>query len=588
MSIKKKIASFLSKHKPQPEEPESQAAPEPIPESAPEAQPVSEQNEALLALSADHPINTLYNQRRQEAGYLPAPRVCLDEDGELPPEMARREVRRLQSALKTVCASRVKEASGKAKHSPRKNRKNGKQEEEAASADAPAALPDLDALPYIFLSSDKLYAWIIIFPPIRKGKELSREMLLETLGKQGISYGVNTRLLDRLAHDDSRYFHLYLLAKGKPAFDGKNGNIVDNYPRVIERILEVNEYNQVDYTSLNLIYNVEQGQEICHLIKPTEGEPGRTVDNQELPAKSGRSVPLPKGRNTEISEDGTQLLASIAGHVEFSGRSFQVKPVLDIKGDVDFSTGNLNFLGDINIQGDVLSGFTVRASGNINVAGVVEAGSTVEAGGDLVVVKGILGDGITTAQSLKSVFSKFIENATVCARENIQTDCIVGSGVYCGGEVLVRSGRGAIMGGRIWAAHKISAKSVGSPSECKSSIVLGGRPCVIFEQEAARREVNALEMELEKLECQPDSPTKSSLIGKVKIKLAAAGLKLQRAKKTLDEQAEAREDVADDGRLECDVAYPGTKITFGDQTLRLHQASRFCVIRQLEGEIVIM
>ena len=42
------------------------------------------------------------------------------------------------------------------------------------------------------------------------------------------------------------------------------------------------------------------------------------------------------------------LIASMAGHVEFTGRSFQVKPVLDIQGDVDFSTGDINFIGDIN------------------------------------------------------------------------------------------------------------------------------------------------------------------------------------------------------------------------------------------------
>ena len=42
--------------------------------------------------------------------------------------------------------------------------------------------------------------------------------------------------------------------------------------------------------------------------------------DQEIPAKSGKPVPLPKGRNTEISEDGDALVASIGGHVEFTGR----------------------------------------------------------------------------------------------------------------------------------------------------------------------------------------------------------------------------------------------------------------------------
>ena len=184
-------------------------------------------------------------------------------------------------------------------------------------------------------------------------------------------------------------------------------------------------------------------------------------------------MPLPRGKNTEISEDGTQLVASIAGSVDFTGNVFQVKPVLEVPGDVDFSTGNINFLGDVNIRGNVLSGFTVRAMGNVRVEGVVEAGSSVEAGQghvpaalggdllvqdraarlplggldeaadllppvhvvDLVVVKGILGDGTTTVQCQRSVFSKYVENATISVRETLQTDCIIGSHVYCGGEV---------------------------------------------------------------------------------------------------------------------------------------------------------
>ena len=38
---------------------------------------------------------------------------------------------------------------------------------------------------------------------------------------QNITYGVDQRLVDRLSHDESRYFNLFLIAKGKPAFDGR-------------------------------------------------------------------------------------------------------------------------------------------------------------------------------------------------------------------------------------------------------------------------------------------------------------------------------------------------------------------------------
>lgn len=580
MSLKGKLTELLFRQKTEETPQEDPAAAQaPAAESAQQAETVTAFNPAMLELPSEHPLYRLYNIRRQESGYLPTPRLCLDEDGVLPPEVVQAERERLKTLLMAKCAARLRQTK-------RKPKKNAKKKDEAGEEEEDQLV--LDAQPCFFFSADKLYAWGIVLPPVGYGMELSREMLYQALAENGILYGVNSRVIDHLPMDREKYFTLFLAAVGKPAFDGTNGNIVDSFPREPVRVVEVDEFDRVDYTNLNLIHNVKQGQEICRLIKPTEGEPGRTVLDQEIPARSGKPVPLPKGRNTEISEDGVQLLATIAGHVEFTGHSFQVKPVLDIPGDVDFSTGDLNFLGDINIKGDITSGFTVRAMGSIHVGGVVEAGSTVEAGGDLVVVKGILGDGSTTIQAHRSIFSKYIENSTLCVRENVQTDCIVGSYVYCGGEVLVQSGRGIIMGGRISAAQKVCARTVGSQSECKTTIALGGRPCANFEREATQQEVNDLEMELEKLECQLDSPAKASLLSKVRVKLAAASFKLQQLEEGLSTQANQAPRAEEPGRLECGIAYPGTEIIFGDEVLRLRQLSRQCIVKMIRGEIVVM
>ncbi len=581
MSLKDKIASILFGSKAEAESAGEDLRAEGLnpesPDPRSEAAASAPEDPALIKLPGEHPLIQLYSQRRREAGAMPAPRLCMDEDGTLPEDMIRREKSRLQSALKTACNFRMK--------SMKNNGNRSKKDGDAGAAEAPQGA---DALPWFHISANKLYAWVMVFPPMGEGQELTRAMLYQALQGQGIAYGINERLADRLSHDDQRYFHLFLIAQGKPAFDGKNGNIVDYFPRVVERILAVDEYDQVDYAALNLINNVKEGQEICRLIRPTEGEPGRTVLDQEIPAKSGKSVSLPKGRNTEISEDGDALVALADGHVEFTGRGFQVKPVLDVPGDVDFSTGNIKFVGDVNINGDVLSGFSVQAMGSVWVGGVIEAGSTVEAGGDLTVVKGILGDGTTTVRSQRCVFSKYIENATIYVRENLQTDAIINGGVYCDGEVVVRSGRGVIMGGRVWAAKKISASIVGSRSERRTSIVLGGLPCTSFEREQVRRELKELEIEHERLECQLDSPVKSSLLGKVRMRLSTTELRLQQLEEDLNRIKESMGNKEEEGRLECGVAYAGTEIHIGEEMVRLHREERQCVAKMVCGEIIVM
>lgn len=520
----------------------------------------------LLELSAEHPIIRLYNLRSQEIDGLSMPQLRLDDQGILSPDSFRRELNRLRQGATSAAISRLAKAVPKVKDVP---------------------TPDLDALPWVFLSSDKLAAWVMVFPPVGQGQEVTSASIRQALEAQSVVYGVDEELADRLPQDENRYFHLFPAAKGRRAVDGLNGSVVDAFPRTVERTVETDEYDQVDYASLNLVQNVEKGDEISRLIPPTIGQPGRTVQDQEIPAKDGKVPALPKGRNTEITEDGLRLVASQAGCVEFTGRSFQVKPTLDISGNVDFSTGNINSLGDVHIHGDVLSGFTVRAMGNIHVDGVVEAGSIVEAGGDLVVVKGILGDEDTVVRAHRSIFSKYMENATVYARENLQTDCIVNCKVYSDGDVVVSSGRGTIIGGQISAARKVEAKVVGSRAEGRTSIFLGGLPCTSFEREVLRQQLKELEDELKKTENRLDSSSKASRMAKERMQLSTGKLKLEKLEMEL---AEAKDDTRENDRrrLECGLAYPGTEITIGEETLSLKQEYKQCTFKLLSGEIVFI
>ena len=143
------------------------------------------------------------------------------------------------------------------------------------------------------------------------------------------------------------------------------------------------------------------------------------------------------------------------------------------------------------------------------------------------------------------------------------------------------------MGGRVWAAKKVSASAIGSQSECRTAIALGGLPCTNFEREAVQNELKGLEMELEKLECQLDSPVKSSLLSKLRIKVSTAELKLRQLENDLMDITIQLEE-KNSGRLECGVAYPGTEISFGEETLRLRQESRQCVAKLVNGEIVLI
>lgn len=151
-----------------PSEAEEEKRPEeagpPDTQAAPGEQDFLREDPALVKLEREHPLMTIYDHRRKTAGSLPAPRLCLDENGQLPEEVLEREKRRLQSMLKTASTQRLKETDygTGSRHKSRGRGKGGEEDVEAIPEDLPQAL---DAWPWFFLSNDKLYAWVLVFPP---------------------------------------------------------------------------------------------------------------------------------------------------------------------------------------------------------------------------------------------------------------------------------------------------------------------------------------------------------------------------------------------------------------------------------------
>ena len=525
-----------------------------------------------LTLPHEHAMHRLWSLRGEQAGWLPQPQLCLEgpSDPPLPDGEAKQELLRLQLFVNSPANERM-------------NRIKARRQEKDAEQ---SALPDLDAHTVVFLARDGLTAWLLTYPPVGRGRELDRGILEKALGEQKVCFGVDEELLDRLPQEEDRYFQLFPAARGTPAVNGTDGRVVDMFPRTQERKLTVDENNRVDYTNLNFIHNVEEGDIICRMVPPTEGTPGRTVQNEEIPPKKGKAASAPKGRNTQLSEDGRVLLASIAGHVEFSGRSFQVRPLLDIPGNVDFSVGNINFVGDVHIHGDICSGFTVRAMGNITVEGVVEA-CTVEAGRDLIVARGVQGDNQAVIRAQQNLFAKYLENSCVYVKNNLETECVINCDVYCDGGVTVRSGHRSIIGGRVRAAHEVSAGIIGSRAENRTDVMLGGQPCEEFDYDMLAKELQDLEDELERMEHQPDSPSKVSRMGKTRMQIMVNRKKLE----LLDKERENRDqEPSDPGlmRMVSDVVFGGTVLTIGPAVYRFRNRTAPCSATLTDGEISVI
>jgi uncharacterized protein (DUF342 family) len=316
-----------------------------------------------------------------------------------------------------------------------------------------------------------LEATIEILPP-KRGNMPELSHILELIKQKEIVFGVRKNAIKTML-ENKIFEKRVVLAKGRAPVEGKNARLIYHYDR--ENKLKVDKNNNVDFKNLNWIKNVKKDDIIVEKLSMVPGKEGINIFGKPIPVKAVKDIKLPKGKNTYISKDGMKLCASIDGQIIEETNKISVMPILTINGNVDYSTGNIEFIGTVLIQGNVLTGFSVKASEDIIVEGLVED-AVLEAERDIIVQKGIIaneeGEGyIKVGRNLRS---RYIQNMKVkCFGKIIVDDYILLSDVEAKEEIEVISGKGRIIGGKVKSQKGITSNIAGGKFETHTYLEIG-------------------------------------------------------------------------------------------------------------------
>jgi len=221
-------------------------------------------------------------------------------------------------------------------------------------------------------------ARLSIQPAKNGGREVTEQMVRDAMAMQGIRYGVDEKAFKDAFSNGGLSVQL---AKGDPPVDGKNGYLTYHFERKSGAQMKADEFGNVDFRDLGLIQNIEKDTIIADIFAETPGSPGRDIRGIELPQYPGKPAKITVGNGVALSEDGTHIKAAIQGNLRWNKDHFVVDKEL-VVGDIDLSVGNIDFIGDIIIKGNVCEGFVVRSGGNISIAGNVTS-ATIEADGNI-------------------------------------------------------------------------------------------------------------------------------------------------------------------------------------------------------------
>ncbi len=329
----------------------------------------------------------------------------------------------------------------------------------------------------VSLKNDDLEAYINV-PFVGEKDTLKATLTVDdarkALRNNEVVNGVLGNELERI-FSESVFDEDILVASGTPPKHGENAKIEFYFETELEFKLREDKDGRIDYHETSVLVNVRKGDQLCRRSPPTEGLPGRSVTDKEIPPKEGKDWVVPDGPNTEFAPgDPNLLIASTNGCVTLNtSKLVEVKPKLEIKGSVDYSTGNIKFIGSLIIANDVKSGFKVNVSGDLEIGGVVED-AEVEAGGNALVKKGFIGHGKGLIKTGGDLTIKFAQNQNIICDGDLNTG---GELMHCKGKVggnLSASGRkGAIIGGEWEVAGSVEAMQIGSVSYTQTLVAVG-------------------------------------------------------------------------------------------------------------------
>lgn len=196
---------------------------------------------------------------------------------------------------------------------------------------------------------------------------LNFEDVIKELDNKGIKYGIKqSEILNATGVKEPSKI---VIAEGLKPLDGENGWLEYKVDINGKKGLEEDGYGRVNFRETQSIPTVEKGEVIAIVHPPKSGIPGITVTNDMIPPKQMNPIKLKSGSG--IIEVGNQIVATESGRPAFEQRGLRVRasvvPKLTHRGNVNLSTGNIRFHGDVEIIGEVEENMIVDSEGDIIV-----------------------------------------------------------------------------------------------------------------------------------------------------------------------------------------------------------------------------
>jgi uncharacterized protein (DUF342 family) len=381
--------------------------------------------------------------------------------------------------------------------------------------------PQGDAELNVSISADRMKATLSYFPPQGDGVRISTQEVRARIGQAGVRKGINEERLLSVLESIARSETLkeVLIAEGKKPTQDAQKRIVFHVHIATGQAVALRADGRADFRAQDRITRVSKGELLATVrFRDAASEDGWDVTGAPIASPPEETLKAGRRVRAEVQTDGSvRFVAESDGELIRDGSLISVMDAHTIRGDVDMSTGNVNFPGIVHVTGSITSGFTVIAGGVLEVGEGV-GGALLSSASTITVAEGIKGEGKAILRAGKDIESGFAEQSVLLAVGDVHLrGACVRCQVKCNGRLLLDSEKGSLVGGEVRASRGVVAQNVGSPGGTRTVVSFGQDFLVRDQIEREEQQVAVLAKKITDLDA-------AMLILQKRVRQAAGGI----------------------------------------------------------------
>ncbi|MGL1893141.1 MAG: FapA family protein [Spirochaetaceae bacterium] len=261
-----------------------------------------------------------------------------------------------------------------------------------------------------------------------------------------------------------------IIAKGKAVSFHVPEHIILKDNMNISTKPEIDDDGKVNFHHINSFIIVAKGEFLGDIIPELPGVVGINLVGNEINPPIRIVNNLKAGENV-IKQSG-RIYSNIDGSFKVADNKIIVEPVLNIITDINYSTGDLNFKGDIVIQKSIIESFSVISTGDIIVSESIEP-SDIICGNNINVKHGIIGSAKYSVECEGSITALHIETANINSVGFISAENgIMNSRINTLDKIIIDQ-KHSIVGGVYYAQNGVVCGSIGNDSGIETRFYLG-------------------------------------------------------------------------------------------------------------------